>query len=224
MFGQPLLLVTIIVIVAILSLSTFVMKRSRSRGCAPLQMPPGDPDPVWLSAAAGDRAAPGRSGDRERWVLVLDLDETMGHLVLSRTEGEPAVFVLRPYLRDFLACMSRSFDEVVVFTAGTRDYAEPIINSFDPVVGPNGRKLLNRRYYRDMCTPMPDGTFAKDLRLLGEQDLARVLLLDNSPSSYALQPQCGVPIESFYGSKDDIALLHAIPTLLHRLEMKRDTA
>jgi CTD nuclear envelope phosphatase 1 len=148
-------------------------------------------------------------GGRPRWVLALDLDETLGHYVQGT-----GTFVTRPHLRAFLLAVARRFDEVVVFTAGTREYAQPIVDAFDPVVAPDGRRLLRRRFYRDACTLLPDGRLVKDLRVLGERDLGRVLLLDNTPSAYALQPQCGVPIASFYGDDpDDAALPAAVAAL-----------
>jgi TFIIF-interacting CTD phosphatase-like protein len=37
----------------------------------------------------------------------------------------------------------------------------------------------------------------KDLRVLGNRDLSKVVLIDNSPHSYVFQKKNGIPIVSF---------------------------
>ena len=134
-------------------------------------------------------------------VLVLDLDETLVHAL----PPDYTVVVERPHVREFLAAVAASFAEVVVFTAGTREYASPIIDRLDP-----GGDLIARRFYRDACTPMEDGTLAKDMRLV-DADVSRVRIVDNTPAAYALQPQCGIAIPSFMGDDaDDDALLQLL--------------
>jgi Dullard-like phosphatase family protein len=166
------------------------------------------------------RTAQTQQVPHRRRVLVLDLDETMGHTLFD--EGGEMTFVRRPHLETFLRAVAGpgGFDEVAVFTAGTREYAEPILDALDP----EGR-LFGRRYYRDSCTVTPGGLVVKDLRILGERDLADVLLLDNTPSAYAWQPQCGVPIPSFMGDDPlDDALLQTLGKFdqIAGLRMSRD--
>jgi Dullard-like phosphatase family protein len=150
-----------------------------------------------------------------RRVLVLDLDETLGHSV--ELPGGGMGFIRRPHLSEFLRAVAARFDELVLFTAGTREYARPIVDAFDT------DRLFGRRFYRDSCSIGADGSFVKDLRILREPDLSDVLILDNTPSAYALQPQCGVPIESFYGSPDDDALLAALEALSSRDKVSSPT-
>ena len=40
------------------------------------------------------------------------------------------------------------------------------------------------------------------------------LIIDNSPTSYMLQPECGLPIESWYDKMDDQVLYQYIPMLI----------
>jgi carboxy-terminal domain RNA polymerase II polypeptide A small phosphatase len=40
-----------------------------------------------------------------------------------------------------------------------------------------------------------------------------VCIIDNSPNSYMLQPECGIPILSWYDDMKDRALLDYIPFL-----------
>ena len=145
-----------------------------------------------------------------RDVLVLDLDETLVHALPPDYED----VLVRPQVPEFLAAVSRMYDEVVVFTAGTRDYASPVLDRLDP----DGR-VFGRRLYRDSCTVLgPSLMLVKDLRVLGEADLARVTIVDNTPSAYALQPQCGVAVASFTGDPGDRALMQdVLPELRRRL-------
>ena len=148
---------------------------------------------------------------RGRRVLVLDLDETLVHAL----PPDHRTVLVRPHAAEFLAAVSRTFDEVVVFTAGTREYASPVLDGLDP-----DGTLLGRRFYRDSCSVMPGtGLLVKDLRILGEADLSRVRIVDNTPSAYALQPQCAVPIRSYEGDDpDDTELLRVLRKLFDFLE------
>lgn len=148
-------------------------------------------------------------------IVVLDLDETLVHSL----PPDHQVVVERPHVREFLRRAAEAFVEVAVFTAGTREYAEPILDRLDPE-----RAVFGRRFYRDACSLVvadgdaAEGIVAKDLRLLGlspEETERRVRLVDNTPSAYALQPMCGVPIKSFMGEDaDDRALLDVLDRLL----------
>jgi Dullard-like phosphatase family protein len=140
------------------------------------------------------------AADRHRWVLVLDLDETLVHT----PDGGRAKTIKRPFVREFLRRAAKVFDEVVVFTAGTKEYASPILDHLDP-----DRSVFGRRYYRESCSVVKRGggfEVVKDLTQLGEADLTRVRLVDNTPSTYSMQPGSGVPISSFYGDPEDQAL------------------
>ena len=63
---------------------------------------------------------------KREYTLVLDMDETLIHSNPYR----PSRFAIRPNCRAFLAAMSPLF-EVVVFTAGTKDYADDVLNKLD---------------------------------------------------------------------------------------------
>ena len=147
-------------------------------------------------------------------ILVLDMDETLIH---SPPPNHDRV-IQRPFVHEFLRDMHASFDELVVFTAGTRDYASPILDHLE-----NYQKgsLFSRRFYRDSCSVDPrTGLLAKDLRILGTS-LDRVWILDNTPSAYALQPDRGIPIPSFEGDPDDRELLKMAPLLKEKTFVER---
>ena len=66
--------------------------------------------------------------------------------------------------------------ELVVFTAGLKDYADWILNDLDK----NG--FIRHRLYRDSCR-FKNGAYIKDLSLLG-RDLSRTLIIDNIRDNY----------------------------------------
>jgi CTD nuclear envelope phosphatase 1 len=65
-----------------------------------------------------------------------------------------------------------------VFTASVQEYADPVIDWLELE-----RKYFSRRYYRQHCT-YRNGAYIKDLGHV-EPDLSNVIILDNSPVSYA---------------------------------------
>ncbi|KAJ1490905.1 HAD-like domain-containing protein, partial [Baffinella frigidus] len=76
--------------------------------------------------------------------------------------------------------------EVVAFTAGLAEYAAPIIDHLDPA------GLISHRLYREDTTVI-GGVHIKDLARLN-RDLAKIIIVDNSPESYALQARSRSPI------------------------------
>ena len=142
-------------------------------------------------------------------VLVLDLDETLVHYN-NRYES----IEVRPYVKVFLKTVSECFDEIVIFTAAAKDYADIAIGLLERISGIE----ISRRYYRDSCMLTQSGV-VKDLRMLGEPATSRVLLLDNTPSSYSLQPQCGVAIRDFRGDPFDDELINAAERLCQRVAL-----
>ncbi|GMP71981.1 hypothetical protein CsSME_00030192 [Camellia sinensis var. sinensis] len=150
--------------------------------------------------------------------LVLDLDETLVHSTLEHCEDadfsfpvffnmkEHTVYVKqRPYLQMFLERVAEMF-EIVVFTASQSIYAEQLLDILDP-----DRKLISRRAYRESCI-FSDGSYTKDLTVLGV-DLAKIVIIDNSPQVFRLQVNNGIPIKSWFDDPSDCALISLLPFL-----------
>ncbi|KAJ3643197.1 hypothetical protein Zmor_025922 [Zophobas morio] len=162
----------------------------------------------------------------KRKVLVLDLDETLIHShhdgVVRQTvrPGTPPDFVLkvvidrhpvrffvhkRPHVDFFLDIVSQWY-ELVVFTASMEIYGAAVADKLDA-----GRGILQRRFYRQHCTP-DLGSYTKDLGAICN-DLSSVFILDNSPGAYRAYPDNAIPIKSWFSDPTDVALLNLLPVL-----------
>lgn len=57
-----------------------------------------------------------------------------------------------------------------------------------------------------------DGKLVKDLSHLN-RDLAKVIIMDSNPDSYALQPENAIPLKPWKGEPGDKGLLEYVPFL-----------
>jgi len=153
-----------------------------------------------------------------RLTVVFDLDETLMHcqkkgipeeqpdLSLHFTDSGTTGYVrFRPGAREVLEAINQlQVVDVVVFTASTQAYADAVLNVLDP-----GERLIQHRLYRQHCIHS-SGAYFKDLRALG-RPLSRIVLIDNSPVSLAMNPQNGIPIKSWLSDNADQELYHVLP-------------
>jgi len=158
-----------------------------------------------------------------RKTLVLDLDETLVHssfrvvqnadIVISvEIEGENhAVYVRkRPGCDEFLVRVAELY-EVVIYTASMSKYASPLLDELDK------SGVCHWRLYREACTRLTQG-YVKDLSRLG-RDLRSVIIIDNSPICYSLQPDNAIPIQTWRDDIHDRELLDLIPILISLAEV-----
>jgi RNA polymerase II subunit A small phosphatase-like protein len=131
------------------------------------------------------------------------------HLVGRGSALNPAgvLVVERPGLHRFLRAVAAEA-EVIVFTAGLREYASPILDAIDP-----SGQLIAARVYRDGTTRTPYYQCVKDLSRLG-RPLGRTVLVDDTPLAFLRQPRNGVPVLAFRGDPDDRLLTEAVLPLL----------
>ena len=166
---------------------------------------------------------PPEDAEANKPCLVLDLDETLVHSSFKPVpnadyvipvEIDPGtltdVYVLkRPYVDYFMEEMGKHY-EIVVFTASLAKYADPLLDLLDI------HNVIRWRLFRESCYPF-QGNYVKDLTSLG-RPLERTIILDNSPHSYAFQPQNALPISSFIDDPTDCDLLDAVPVLAELAE------
>lgn len=94
----------------------------------------------------------------------------------------------------------------MVFTAGTKEYADWILDEVDHCFG-----YVSHRLYRDH-TVSRNGIYIKDLSKLG-RDLNKTLIIDNIEENFQLQPDNGIRIESWYDDPKDKELEYLLPLL-----------
>jgi Dullard-like phosphatase family protein len=154
--------------------------------------------------------------DKDKKVLFLDLDETLIHSDLNGEYEDCDACIkmklpdrsvtrfnilIRPYTNEFLQYASEHFN-LVLFTAGLKDYADAIIDHIDPE-----DKFFKLRLYRDSCTYW-DNFYLKDLGILPNFDINKSILIDNCMFSFVLNLGNGILIPSYYNDSEDKELIN----------------
>ncbi|KAG8390113.1 hypothetical protein BUALT_Bualt01G0049800 [Buddleja alternifolia] len=134
-------------------------------------------------------------------------------------EGKPKINYVtvfeRPGLKEFLNRLSE-FANLVLFTAGLEGYARPLVDRIDV------ENRFCRRLYRPSTISTEYREHVKDLSSLSK-DLCRIVIVDNNPFSFLLQPLNGIPCIPFSaGQSKDEQLLQVILPLLKHLSLQKD--
>ena len=87
----------------------------------------------------------------------------------------------------------------MAYTAGLRQYAEPLLDWLDP-----SQTIFSHKLYRDSCL-FSNGYYVKDLSKVN-RCLKRTVLVDNNICCFLPQLANGIPIASFYADPKDNAL------------------
>lgn len=127
---------------------------------------------------------------------------------LMLSEGIAIQVSKRPGLEDFLRWLQKRGYQVSLYTAGTRKYVEALLPRLDP------EGIVSQCLSREDCVPAPGlpNVYLKDLRRVvttstapdGSKttepaDLARTVLVDNNPLSFAMQPENGILVRDWLG-------------------------
>lgn len=78
---------------------------------------------------------------------------------------------------------------IYVFTASTFDYAQPIVDFLN-----EKNKTIHGVLHRKNCMETHNGFFIKDLRIIKNRPLSKMLIVDNLVHSFGLQIDNGIPI------------------------------
>nr|GEY45877.1 CTD nuclear envelope phosphatase 1 homolog [Tanacetum cinerariifolium] len=135
------------------------------------------------------------------------------------SDGKPKISYVtvfeRPGLHEFLAQLSK-FADLVLFTAGLEGYARPLVDRID------AENRFSRRLYRPSTISTEYREHVKDLSFVST-DFCRMVIVDNNPFSFLLQPVNGIPCIPFSaGQPRDDQLLEVLLPLLKQLSEQRD--
>lgn len=162
---------------------------------------------------------PGPLRRTKKYLLVLDIDETLVHsepiivngqqtgaankqfdktLRFNNPNGSYDVYGVkfRPFLHDFIHRMSKLYD-LAVYTASAKDYADAIMDTIDP-----SRSIFCARLYREHCLPVA-GMNLKNMENFDGKD---VFIVDNLIYSFAFHMNQGIPICAFVDDPMDVEL------------------
>ena len=145
-------------------------------------------------------------------LLILDLDETLIHTTREwigyspdfTCEGHGFIFI-RPGFSEFIAEI-RSYFDVAVWTAGTKDYLECVTSNLFRNVN------LSFAWCRDHCVvdtySNGDPLFLKELNKIERKgyNLRNVLAIDDRPEALKNYPDNLISIKPFYGDREDSEL------------------
>uniref|UniRef100_A0A0D9V7G5 FCP1 homology domain-containing protein n=1 Tax=Leersia perrieri TaxID=77586 RepID=A0A0D9V7G5_9ORYZ len=121
----------------------------------------------------------------------------------------------RPGLHEFLQKTSE-FADLILFTAGLEGYARPLVDRIDV------HNRFKIRLYRPSTVTTEYREHVKDLSCVSK-DFCRVVIVDNNPFSFILQPLNGIPCVPFSaGQHTDDQLMEVIFPLLKHLSLQRD--
>ncbi|GAA5876747.1 hypothetical protein JCM1840_002033 [Sporobolomyces johnsonii] len=127
------------------------------------------------------------------YTLVIDLDDMLIHSSWDIDHGWRTA--KRPGVDYFLAYMSQ-FYEIVLFTTQPAYTAAPIVEKIDPYGAYIPWKLFKE------ATRYKNKQLIKDLSYLN-RPLERTIILDTDPSHFQLQPENGIALAPWHGSKGD---------------------
>jgi CTD small phosphatase-like protein 2 len=100
---------------------------------------------------------------------------------------------IRPHAIEVLKRLKEKF-EIGIFTASQEHYGSKILQELDP-----DNSIFSFKLFRQHCFEMHSRTgHVKDLRILKNRDLSKVILVDNSPHTYLFQKNNAIPIISFF--------------------------
>ena len=153
------------------------------------------------------------------YTLVLDLDETLIHYTndeenkdANKPVDNDECYLIRPFALKFIKDVSKYY-ELVIFTAGTKDYADPIIDDLDP------DNLISHRLYRHHTYGEEEEEYIKDLEIIG-RSLDSTLIVDNVCDNFKHQKDNGIHIRDWFNDYSDTRLKKLAILLIQMAKMQ----
>lgn len=137
-------------------------------------------DPTMLHS--GDILIPPIADKNQKYTLVFDLDETLIY-------GRDGCLIGRAYLGNLLNFLDPANFEIIVWTAGEKEYAKNVLEAI------NSDNKIQHLVYRH-STWLVDDSYTKDLKKLG-RDLNSTLIIENTPDCIRNNPQNGIIVQDF---------------------------
>ena len=174
-----------------------------------------------------------------KYTIVLDMDETLGHFIsneiktkyysnygylifdnknnINKNEENEDIlkvglFLIRPFAKFFLEELDKLLYEIVIFTAGTKEYCDKVLDILDI-----NNNLIKYKLYRSHLSLRNINDDVKDLSLLG-RNLSKIIMIDNLPHNYKLQQDNGLPINSWTGDINDTSLKDLLSIMKYFVE------
>ena len=145
-----------------------------------------------------------------KYTLVLGLDGTLVHLCQYKSKD---LVKIREGARELIQNLSK-FYEIIIFTHQDKKYADILINLIDT------RRNITKRLYKEHTMKIGKSNI-KDLNKLG-RDLKKVIIVDNCPDNYSLQPLNGIHIISYRGNDVDDILFQLKDELIKLYKISPD--
>jgi hypothetical protein len=139
--------------------------------------------------------------------------------------------LLRPGLIKFLKFVTARF-QTHVFTAGTKEYADPILDKLCQLVG--NTTAFSKRWYRDDCDTVEilhplsacriDNIYVKPLSKVAEwegrdaRDLRRIVHVDDQPRNFLLNHGNGIRVSEWRGGNSHDTVLSEVTQILQRID------
>ena len=145
---------------------------------------------------------------KNKYSLVLDLDETLIYLDKIKDKNN-GTLKIRPGTFSFLEKMKNYF-EIIIFSEAEQNYVDLIINSLE-----ENKKYFDYVFYRQHTT-IQNEEFIKDLSKIGRK-LSDIIIVDNMPQNFRLQPENGIYIKPFWGTDYEDDVLFSLSNILSKI-------
>jgi CTD small phosphatase-like protein 2 len=140
--------------------------------------------------------------------LVLDLDETLIYLEKIKDENNGTIKI-RPGTFSFLEKV-RKYYEIIIFSEAEQNYVDLAASSIE-----ENKKYFDYKLYRQHAT-IENEEFIKDLNKIGRR-LSNIIIVDNMPQNFRLQPENGIYIKPFWGKDNEDNVLFCLAKILLKI-------